>query len=172
MKMNKMLLAFIALGSLAGSYAHALTDAEIADVLKTANQAEIDAAKVAEKKSSNSDVKAFADHMISDHSANLKEEKKTTKEAKIQAQSNDVSTELKKGAQAQLAELKTRTGSEFDKAYIDNQVAMHQQLLTDLNQTYIPAASNPEFKAYLEATKNHVQKHLSKAQEIQGNLMK
>jgi len=44
------------------------TDAQIAHIVVTANQVDIDAGKLAKEKSKNKDVKAFGQQMITDHS--------------------------------------------------------------------------------------------------------
>ncbi len=55
---------FLAAGAAA---AQAPDDAQIASILVTANTVDIDAGKLAESKSSDTDVKAFAQRMITDH---------------------------------------------------------------------------------------------------------
>ncbi len=45
------------------------TDPQIAAIVVTANQVDIDAGKLARKKAQSSDVKAFAQRMIVDHSS-------------------------------------------------------------------------------------------------------
>lgn len=169
MNYKKMLFACI---FLFGPAALALNDGEIAEILRTANQAEVDVAKMATTRASSSSVKDFAKDMISDHQTNQKDEAKMAKAEKISPQPNNTATEFKKGVQDQMLQLGKQSGLAFDKAYIDNQVAMHRQLLSDLNQKFIPAATNPEFKAFLNTTKEHVEKHLSKAQELQTALKK
>lgn len=172
MKLKKILLTSSVLSLLAGPVAFALTDSDIAEIMKTANTAEIDAGKLAKSKASNTQVKDFAKMMVNEHEENMKDGKKVAKEEKIKPEMTDTSKELKGSARDQLAELKNKKGADFDKAYIDNQVAMHQQLLNDLDQKFIPAASNAEFKTYLQNTREHVQQHLSKAQEIQATMTK
>ena len=57
-----------ALMAMAGSaYAQAPTDAQIAAIVVTANQVDIDAGKLAESNGSDSHVKAFGKQMASDH---------------------------------------------------------------------------------------------------------
>ncbi|QDK37267.1 DUF4142 domain-containing protein [Bdellovibrio sp. NC01] len=170
MNFKKLFLSSALLSMLVGPAALALSDSEIAEIMKTANQAEIDAGKMAKSKASNSEVKDFAKHMVSAHESNMKDGKKVAKKEKIKPENNDTAKDLKKSAKDQMAELKTKKGSEFDKAYIDNQVAMHQQLLNDLDSKFIPQASNAEFKSFLEETRTHVQEHLSKAQQIQSSM--
>ena len=145
-----------------------LTDAQIVEVVKTADEGEIDAAKLAKSKASDSRVKDFAKMMIEDHKANKKESKKIAKNNNIKAENNDVAKNLKDDTKSKIKDLKQYKNAAFDKAYIDSQVAMHQQLLKDLDQTYIPTAQNADLKSFLQDTRTHVQEHLSKAQEIQS----
>ncbi|HEX7676248.1 MAG TPA: DUF4142 domain-containing protein [Bdellovibrio sp.] len=172
MKLKNILIASSIFSVLAGPMAFALSDSDIAEIMKTANKAEIDAGKMAKSKASNSQVKDFAKMMVDAHEENMKDGKKIEKKEKIKSETTDTSKDLKSSTKDQLAELKKKKGSDFDKAYIDNQVAMHQQLLNDLDNKFIPAATNPEFKTYLQNTREHVQKHLSKAQEIQSTMTK
>lgn len=41
-------------------------------------------------------------------------------------------------------------GADFDKAYIDHEVAYHQQVRDAINSTLLPNAKNPELKALIE----------------------
>ncbi|MBS1971353.1 MAG: DUF4142 domain-containing protein [Bdellovibrionales bacterium] len=149
-----------------------MTDAKIVKLMKTANDGEIDLAKMAKSKAENKDVKDFAKQMIDEHKKNEKESKDVAKKAKVKPEDSTASRDLKSLAEGKEKELKNFKGKEFDKAYIDQQISMHQQLLDDLNTKLIPAAQSPELKTYLEATKAHVEKHLSRAQEIQTSLNK
>jgi putative membrane protein len=144
-----------------------LSDAEVAHIVKTADEGEIDAAKVAVKKTKNNDVKAFANMMIKEHKENEKETKSIAKKGKFKAKDNDISKDLKKDAKESIAQLKKLKGAEFDKAYMTGQVAMHERVLNDLQTKLIPAAKNADLKAQLEATKTHVESHLAKARDLE-----
>ena len=52
-----------------GAFAHEVTDAQIASIVVTANQVDIDAGKLAKSRSANRDVKTFAELMVTDHTA-------------------------------------------------------------------------------------------------------
>lgn len=171
MKKLKIVL-FTLIAFMLSSYAFALSDGEIAEIMMTANKAEIDAAKVAKSKASDGSVKDFAHHMIDEHESNQKDGKKITKDEKIKSKSNDEAKNLKKNAKDDLADLKKKKGLDFDRAYIDGQVNMHQQLLSDLDEKLIPQAQNPQFKTFLTETRTHVEQHLAKAKEIQATLTK
>jgi putative membrane protein len=145
---------------------------QVAKIMKTANDMEIKAAKVAKSKAQNAEVKAFAEEMIKAHEENNKEAKKITKTNDINPKSSDGSKSLEKEAESKVSDMKKMKGLDFDKAYIDSQVNMHEQLLTDLDTKFIPAATNVNFKTFLETTKSHVQEHLAKAKTIQATLTK
>lgn len=163
-------------GSMPGTTAETTTTAisqgEAAEILKTANEAEIDLAQAAKHRAENKEVKEFAKSMEDMHKESNKEAKKIFKKADIDTKNNEMAKSMKKDAKEKLADLKKKKGNDFDKAYIENQIAMHEQVLKDLNEKLIPAAQNPEFKAFLETTKAHVEEHLSKAQQIQQSITK
>src|SRR5262249_44819598 len=105
------------------------TDAQIASIVVTANQVDIDAAKLAETKASSKEVKDFARRMVIDHSALNKSATELAQKLKLKPESNSTSEALKKGGDENLAKLKTLSGADFDRAYIDNEVKYHQAVL-------------------------------------------
>jgi len=170
-KMTQFLVATLAV--LAFSTAHAAatyTDEEITEIMKVANDGEIDAGKLAEKHAVNGEVKDFGKHMVKEHKKNMDENKKVSKDQKIKMKSSDMSKTLHKDTKEKLSALKKADKAQFDKEYIQLQIDMHQNLLTELDNSFIPSAKNPELKSFLEKTKTHVAEHLAKAQEIQNGL--
>jgi putative membrane protein len=163
-----MTLALFAFSGMAK--AQSMDDAQIAETMKTANEAEVKAAKVAKSKASDSQVRDFANMMITEHEQNIKDAKNIEKKQKISPKSNDMAKSVKKDAGDKLSDLKKDKGAEFDKTYIAQQIDMHQDLLNKLDKDFIPAANNAEFKAYLSTTREHVATHLAKAQAIQASL--
>lgn len=149
-----------------------LTEAEVAHILSTANKGEIDASKMASKKAEHKDVKSFASMMVKEHQKNDKESKALLKKTKIKPKDNDVSKVLKRNTKDQMDSLKKLKGSEFDKAYMASQIAMHEQVLNTLETKLIPAAQNPALKSHLEATKTHVETHLAKAKDLEISISK
>jgi putative membrane protein len=169
---HKLKIISIAVSGLFAMSAHALTDSSIAEIVKTADEAEIDAAKLAKKHATDDQVKSFAEQMIKDHKDDKHDNKSVAKKNKISEEKSDESKALKKMAKDKESELKKLKGAEFDKAYVQSQIEMHKDLLQKLESDYIPKANNPELKAYLEKTKVAVQGHLAKAEEIQKSLVK
>lgn len=163
-------LCFLTFFGISPVFAATPTDGEIAKVMDEANDAEIKTGKLAEKRAQSSEVKSFAKMMVDTHKQNEKDGEKIQKSANIKAKSSDMAKTLKKDANEQVSNLRKLKGDAFDKAYITSQVTMHEKLLSNLENDYIPNAQNPELKAHLEKTKTHVQEHLNQAKQIQQSL--
>ena len=90
----------------------------------------------------------------------------------MKPEDNATAQSLKKGGQENIAHLKTLKGDAFDKAYIDHEVAYHQQVLDAMDKTLIPSASNAELKALLVKVRPAFVAHLDHAKHMQGELGK
>lgn len=146
------------------------TDAEIAQIVLTADTIDINYGKLAEKKSNNEEVKEFAKTMIRDHSSVNKKATELAKKLKLKPQSSEISRNLESNSQATLAKLEKLSGSEFDQAYVDNEVAYHEAVIKVLDETLIPNAENTELKELLESGRPIFVSHLEHAKQIQSSL--
>jgi putative membrane protein len=178
MKINKQILiisAALALGLTAqaadqSAPAAGPTDPQIAAIVVTANSVDVDAGKLAKKKTHNKEVRKFAQQMITDHTAVNKSATDLVTKLKVAPEENDTSRSLKKGGDDNIAHLKELKGKDFDKAYIDHEVDYHQTVLDALDKTLIPSAQNAELKALLEKVRPAIAAHLDHAKHIQSTL--
>ena len=152
--------------------AQGVNDAQIASIVVTANQVDIDAGKLAASMSSNGEVKKFAELMVSDHTSVNKSATDLVTKLKVTPEDNDTSKALAAGGQENVENLKKLSGAAFDKAYIDHEVAYHQQVLDAVDKTLIPGAKNAELKALLVKVRPAFVKHLEHAKHVQSTLSK
>src|SRR6516162_865833 len=164
-------LLLLALGA-TSAWAAGPTDAQIAAIVVTANQVDIDAGKLAKSKAHSPDVREFAQRMITDHSAVNKSATELVERLHVTPEPNPTSESLQKGGDENLAKLKTLSGAAFDKAYIDHEVAYHEAVLSALDKTLIPSAQNAELKALLVKVRPAFVAHLDMAKQIQSGLSK
>ncbi len=155
-----------------GAAAQAPNDAQIASIVVTANQVDIDAGKLAKSKGQAKDVKAFAKQMIADHTGVNKKAVALVTKLKVKPEDNPTSQSLKSGGAENVASLKKLKGTAFDKAYIDHEVTYHQQVLDAIDKTLIPSAQNADLKALLVAVRPAFVGHLEHAKNIQASLAK
>ena len=167
-----VLVTTLALGLSSFAWAAGPTDPQIAAIVVTANQVDIDAGKLAESKGSNADIKAFAKQMVTDHSGVNKQAVALVTKLKVTPEDNPTAQSLKKGGEDNVASLKPLKGAAFDKAYIDHEVVYHQAVLDAIDTTLIPSAQNAELKALLVAVRPAFVGHLEHAKMIQSKLPK
>ena len=161
---------FLAAPAAAQTGAAGPTDPQIAAIVVAANQADIDAAKVAKSRAKSKEVKDFAETMIRDHESVNKQAKDLVKKLGVKPEPNPTSKSIEKGGKDNIAALKKLKGAAFDKAYADHEVAYHQQVLDAIQGTLTPNAKNPELKALLEKVTPAFQAHLDHAKKMQGDL--
>jgi putative membrane protein len=149
-------------------FAKGINDAQIASIVVTANQVDVDAGKLAASKSGNDEVIAFAQLMVTDHSAVNQAATALVTKLKVTPETNPTSQSLKAGGEKNLAALRALNGSAFDKAYVDHEVVYHQQVLDAMDQVLIPDATNRELKDLLLKVRPAFVAHLEHAKHLQS----
>jgi putative membrane protein len=168
MRIRTTLIALLAVPAFA--FAEGPTDPQIAAIVVTANQVDVDAGKLAESKTQNKEVKAFAKQMVTDHTAVNKQAGDLVKKLGVKPETNPTSEALKKGGDENIASLKKLKGKDFDKAYVDHEVDYHQQVLDAVDKVLIPSAKNAELKALIEKVRPAFVAHLDHAKHLQSTL--
>ena len=170
MKVSAVVVAGAVVFAAGVASAQGVNDAQIASIVVTANQVDIDAGKLAASHAAAADVKAFGQQMVTDHTGVNKSATDLAAKLKVTPEDNATSKSLKSGGEKNLAHLKDLKGAAFDKAYIDNEVAYHQQVLDAMDKTLIPGAQNAELKALLVKVRPAFVAHLEHAKKVQSSL--
>src|SRR3954471_8219136 len=147
-----------------------LNDSQIAHIAYTAGVIDVAAAKEALNQSTNKEVRAFAENMVRDHETVNKLALDLVKKLDVTPEDNDASRSLSKAAASKLIELRKLKGSEFDKAYVLNEVAYHKAVDDALESTLIPGATNPELKSLLQTGLRIFQGHAQHAEHLAASL--
>jgi len=162
--------AGIAAGAEKTSGGAAPTDPQIAMIAVTADNVDIDAGKLAQSKASNPKVKEFAELMVRDHTSVNEQATALAKRLNVTPEESATSKSLKENGDKEMAKLKGMSGAAFDKAYVDNEVKYHEQVLGAVDKTLIPNAQNAELKSLLESARPIFASHLNHAKELQTSL--
>lgn len=162
--------AFAAETHEAAKAAPAPNDAQIAAIVVTANAVDVEAGKLAKSKTKNTEVKKFAEQMITDHNAVNKSATELVTKLKVTPEESATTKALKDGGKGNLDNLKKLKGPAFDKAYVDHEVEYHQSVLDAVDKTLIPSAQNAELKALLVKVRPAFVAHLEHAKHIQSEL--
>ena len=163
--------ALLALGTAAAPHhGPSISDAQIAHIAYTAGQIDIEAAKQALAKSSNAQVRAFAETMVRDHAAVNGQALALVKKLGVTPEANPTSAALAQGAADKMRSLATLQGAAFDRAYARNEAAFHGTVNGALETTLIPGAKNGELKALLRTGLTLFREHQGHAEHLSGQL--
>jgi len=158
---------------LAGSHVlaqAALDDPTIVAIFDAANTWDIDLGNLALKKSSNPDVRTFADMMVRDHGAARKLGRDLARKLHVTPTPPGKDFALYKDHVATLAKLNGLSGAAFDKAYIAHEVWYHQAVIDAVTKTLLPATKNAELKDLEVKVAPNFQAHLVAAKALQTKL--
>jgi putative membrane protein len=156
-----------ALGLLAATAASARSDADFMKQAAQNGAAEIEASKLALQKAQRSEVKAFAEKMVADHT-------KTSDELKQLAASKKVT--LPDGpSMKQKAELKMISAGDdakFDERYAKNFGVKAHEETVKLFEEAAKGATDAEVKAWAQKTLPALNHHLEMARSLDGGARK
>ena len=143
-----------------------LTDDQILYVLHAANIAEMDQARMAEKKAKNARVKRFAAMMLKEHGEADSKGNEVAKKVRASLTPSDVSNRLETDAKQQMANVSSQGGSDFDRAYMDAQAKAHRVVLLTIERQLLPNVKSQEVRELLQMMRPKVEGHLHEAEDI------
>lgn len=127
-----------------------LNDLEFAHIAYTADNIDIRYAHLALAISTNPEIHAFANTMISDHTAVNAAALGLLDKLGATAQDNFFSQSLNEGAEKIIDDFSKLRGAEFDVAYAANELAYHQTVNGLVENTMIPNIENDEVRALFQ----------------------
>jgi predicted outer membrane protein len=121
---------------------------------------EIANGKMASEKEMSHDVKVFAIFMVADHTTMLKASNAFVPKAELypKVQINYESNKLK-----------SKKTDEFEKSYIDNEVAVHERMVKMMKKA-LPKIKDMKFKKFAEETATKLVRHLDHALKVQKSM--
>jgi putative membrane protein len=128
--------------------------------------AEVEAGKLAQKQASNPSVKAFAEHMVTDHT-------KANDQLKQIAMTKGMTlpTDTDRSHKRDIEKLGKLQGADFDRDYMKAMVADHKKTVS-LFEKEAKSGKDPELKQFAATLLPALQKHLQMAQSTEKELKK
>lgn len=167
--MNKAKLALMTaalLGALSAQAQNlAKSDQQMLEQLAQGNMAEIEAGKIALQKSQNTEVKAFAQQMIDDHTKGLQEVQSV-------AQSKGVALPSEPDAKhkAMASKLNNLSGDAFDRTYLDQAGVSDHKKTHALVQKVQSKAKDADVKALAAKLEPTVAQHLTHVTQLSASI--
>lgn len=145
-------------------------DSDIAGIVLTANQGQVDLGELARGRASSAEVRRFAEMMVSGHRDAIQKHQAIVARTGMKTSETTLRTQLRNAGTATAEVLKQRSGSDFDSAYIRSEIDMHQWLLDALDKSLIPATANGALRSYLGEVREAVATHLTEARRIESSM--
>lgn len=147
-----------------GGIATESSDSQFATKAAVGGMAEVALGKLALEKTSNAQIKEFANMMVNDHG-------KANADLMAIAKTKNITlpSTVDDDHQKKMDELKQKTGADFDKAYVDAMVDGHEKTLS-LMQDEAKSGKDADLVAFAGKTAPIVQTHLTLIKKIHDSL--
>ncbi len=155
-------------GSVAGA-APALDDATILAIFDQANAVDIYTGRLGAKYGSSEEVRALGRMVVSDHVAVQQMGRDLARKIKTVPTLPDNDSSVADCARI-VAQLQSKTGPDFDKAYLQYEVAYHQSVVDAIKGTLLPAISNPELKTLVKTVLPGFERHLAATRSLASKM--
>jgi putative membrane protein len=163
MKCNRLLFGVAALGGLLGNGAVAggkLDDATILAIFDQANSVDVYTGRLGAKYGHSEEVRALGRMVATDHVAVQQMGRDLAKKLNIVPTPPDNDTSVVDHANT-VSLLQSKSGAEFDRAYLKHEIAFHQSVIDAVRGTLLPAIKNSEFKKLVKDVLPGFEHHLA-----------
>lgn len=140
-----------------------------ADYITAAGQSdkfEVEEGKLAQRMGKSPAVKSFGTMMVREHTKTTSNLMQAIKAAGM---SPPPPPALRSDQQAMISELGAKSGDEFDRAYVEQQLASHQEALS-VQTGYAAGGEEPKLKAAATTTAPIVQSHINTLRTMQAKM--
>ncbi len=142
-------------------------DAEVLGVLRTVNVLEVQAAELAAQKATSPQVRQFAQTLAAEHGQAVAQIDATTT---VKPLPGVLSNTIDQQVGAAIDRLEAATGPQFDRDFMQTQVALHQQVAQLIETQLLPVTQDPTVRQLAESMQQAVTQHLQTAQQIAAGL--
>lgn len=128
---------------------------------------EIEAARIAVRRSRSEGVRAFAEKMIAHHTTAKHQMRSALRSHEVADEFPDLepTTELDKRRSSLLEHLQKAADDDFDKTYVDQQKLAHQEAVT-LHKGYADRGPNPQLRSVAAGGLPMIQRHLTALERL------
>jgi putative membrane protein len=146
------------------------TPAAILSQMNVSNTMEIQLSRLAAKQATSPAVKRIATQLVTDHSKNRQEVTALAKKLKVSLTPAAGGNVTAADSAAMPADLKSATGAEFDRAFVQHQIQLHHSNMEKIQNQTLPAVQDTQVKAYLQKTLKEMQGHLATLEKTEQQL--
>jgi putative membrane protein len=147
----------------------ALDDPTIVAIFDAANTADIETGSLAAKRAQSKAVRDYGAMIAHDHGAVRQLGRDLAKKLSVTPTPPADDASAKAHAEA-MTTLRAKHGADFDRAFLEHEVAFHQAVIDAIQTTLLPAIQNEELKALVVKVAPAFQAHMLAAQRLEKEL--
>lgn len=144
----------------------AVSTGDVFATLRAIHSSEMEHAKLALMKAQDPRVKAFADEVVKEHTAQSLNDEQLMSRMNVQPRPNAISAQISGDASDQTSRLNTVQGADFDRAYIQEQIRYYRMLLGVLDDKLIPNVRDPQVRNDLVEERARANHRLTQAEDV------
>lgn len=146
-----------------------MSHANILSLFSTIDKNEIEGAQLARQKASSPLIRNYAERLVREHTASLAKKATLAEEMHLQLKNPSLASELERAYRDTLEALRNTSGPDFDRAYLDHQMRMHNQA-TNMAQTTAESVDDARLRQQLFELHSDFAAHAGKARSIHQQL--
>ena len=147
----------------------ALDDATIVAIFDAANTADVEVGELAAQRGSSKEVRDMGTMFARDHRMVRQQGRDLAKKLGVTPTPPKDDQSAKQQA-ATMATLRAKHGADFDKAYLEHEVAFHKAVLDAIDQQLLPAIQNDELKSLVQKVAPAFRAHMMAAEALDKKL--
>ena len=148
----------------------AMSDASVLNVLNTIGEDEIDAARLARQKATTAEVQAFAGRVLLEHHELMEKNQRVAQSIEVHPKPPPLAATLRETHGKEMERLEAKSGTDFDRAYIEYEIALHVQAFRLVENAAEEESTSP-LKQLLVQTGPDLLSHLSAANAVERHLV-
>lgn len=148
-----------------------LNDASVAAVVLASNNTDISYARLVPSRGERTDVKEFAKHMLTDHTAINGLLTELLTKLDLTPEDNSLSLDLRDESSSRRDHMRELSGYQFDSTYIENEVSYHRRFLYSIDNVLSPRARNADLRTLLSTVRPAIAAHLAHAEQVRANVL-
>jgi putative membrane protein len=142
----------------------ALDDATIVAIFDAANSWDIETGTLAEKKGTTKEIRDFGAMLVHDHTMVRQQGRDLAKKLGVHP-TPPKDFAMAKDHETAMKTLRAAKGAEFDRAFLQHEVAFHKAVIVAVTSTLLPATQNQELKDLQTKVAPAFQAHMMAAQQ-------
>lgn len=143
-----------------------LSDANVLAMLDVINLSEIDSADLAKQKASSEQVRIFASRILNQHTAMMQETRQLAQQINVDPKMPALASTVGERHQETMEELRSMSGADFDHAYLNYQITMHEQAI-DIVEHTADYVDNRRLHDHLKGARQDLLTHESTASALE-----